>query len=151
MGMPTVGANLRGIPASCTRRRCQSISSFSGLKGSARLCAARRWYHRTFNSIKVKPLPALTRRLYLTVGHLTIGRSLSTGRGATADALARRACRRRCLRPGFGEKRSGKSEGWGGLGEIPGRSGLELDAANPCGNLRHVSTIALADVCSGCF
>jgi hypothetical protein len=54
---------------------------------------------QTFNSIKVKPLPALRRRLYLIVGHRTTGRSLSTGRGATAEALERRACLRRCLRP----------------------------------------------------
>jgi hypothetical protein len=49
----------------------------------------------------VKPRPALARRLYLMVGHCTTGRSLSTGRGATAAALARRASRRRCLRPGY--------------------------------------------------
>jgi hypothetical protein len=55
----------------------------------------------TFSSARVKPRPARTRRLYLTVGHRTTGRSLSTGRGATAAALARRASRRRCLRPGY--------------------------------------------------
>jgi hypothetical protein len=52
----------------------------------------------------VKPRPARTRRLYLTVGHRTTGRSLSTGRGATAAALARRFSRRRCLRPGYSRK-----------------------------------------------
>lgn len=35
------------------------------------------------------------------VGQRTIGRSLSTGRGATAAALAIRALRRRNLRPGY--------------------------------------------------
>lgn len=35
------------------------------------------------------------------VGQRTIGRSLSTGRGATAAALAIRALRRRDLRPGY--------------------------------------------------
>lgn len=54
----------------------------------------------TFSSARVKPRPARTRRLYLTVGHRTTGRSLSTGRGATAAALAMRASRRRCFRPG---------------------------------------------------
>lgn len=46
---------------------------------------------RTLSSVREKPRPALTRRLYLIVGHLTIGRSLSTGRGATAAAFWRRA------------------------------------------------------------
>lgn len=54
----------------------------------------------TFNSAREKPRPARTRRLYLRVGHRTIGRSLSTGRGATAAAFARRAPRRRSFRPG---------------------------------------------------
>jgi len=54
----------------------------------------------TFNSSNEKPLPARTRRLYLMVGQRTIGRSLSTGRGATWAALAIRACLRRSLRPG---------------------------------------------------
>ena len=35
------------------------------------------------------------------VGQRTMGRSLSTGRGATAAALVRRALRRRNLRPGW--------------------------------------------------
>ena len=55
----------------------------------------------TFSSARVKPRPARTRRLYLTVGQRTTGRNWSTGRGATAAALARRASRRRCLRPGY--------------------------------------------------
>lgn len=55
----------------------------------------------TFSSARVKPRPARTRRLYLMVGHRTTGRSLSTGRGATAAALAIRASRRRCFRPGY--------------------------------------------------
>jgi hypothetical protein len=54
----------------------------------------------TFNSVKVKPRPARTRRLYLIVGHRTIGLSLSTGRGATAAAFERRALRRLSFRPG---------------------------------------------------
>lgn len=55
----------------------------------------------TFSSAVVKPRPALTRPLYLTVGQWTTGRSLSTGRGATLAAFARRASRRLCLRPGY--------------------------------------------------
>lgn len=49
----------------------------------------------------MNPRPARTRRLYLTVGQRTTGRSLSAGRGATAAAFARRASRLRCLRPGY--------------------------------------------------
>lgn len=49
----------------------------------------------------MNPRPARTRRLYLTVGQRTMGRSLSAGRGATAAAFARRASRLRCLRPGY--------------------------------------------------
>ena len=48
-----------------------------------------------------KPRPARTRRLYLRVGQRTIGLSLSTGRGATAAALERRAFLRLSLRPGW--------------------------------------------------
>jgi hypothetical protein len=55
----------------------------------------------TLSSAKVKPRPARTRRLYLIVGHRTIGLSLSTGRGATAAAFERRALRRLSLRPGY--------------------------------------------------
>lgn len=55
----------------------------------------------TFSSSREKPRPARTRRLYLTVGQRTIGLSLSTGRGATAAALERRALRRLSLRPGY--------------------------------------------------
>lgn len=55
---------------------------------------------RTFNSVRVKPRPARTRRLYLIVGHRTIGLNLSTGRGATAAAFERRALRRLSFRPG---------------------------------------------------
>lgn len=57
-------------------------------------------YVYTFSSAREKPRPARTRRLYLSVGHRTIGRSLSTGRGAIAAAFARRAPRRRSFRPG---------------------------------------------------
>lgn len=55
----------------------------------------------TFNSSKVKPLPARTRRLYLMVGHRTTGLNLSTGRGATAVALLILAFLLRSLRPGW--------------------------------------------------
>lgn len=54
----------------------------------------------TLSSSMEKPRPARTRRLYLRVGQRTIGLSLSTGRGATAAALERRALRRLSLRPG---------------------------------------------------
>lgn len=54
----------------------------------------------TFNSASVKPRPARTRRLYLMVGHRTMGLNLSIGRGATAADFARRALRRLSLRPG---------------------------------------------------
>lgn len=54
----------------------------------------------TFNSAKVKPLPTLALLLYLMVGHCTTGLNLSTGRGATLAAFARRAVLRRCFRPG---------------------------------------------------
>ena len=56
---------------------------------------------RTFSSINVNPRPARTRRLYLTVGQRTTGRSLSTGLGATLAAFDRRAARLRDLRPGW--------------------------------------------------
>lgn len=55
----------------------------------------------TFSSERVKPRPARTRRLYLVVGHRTMGRSWSTGRGATAAALARRASRLWCFFAGY--------------------------------------------------
>lgn len=41
----------------------------------------------TFNSENVNPRPARTRRLYLIVGHRTIGLNLSVGRGAACAAL----------------------------------------------------------------
>ena len=82
----------------------------------------------------MKPRPALTRLLYLIVGHRTTGRSLSTGRGATAEALARRACLRRCLRPALGDICQTRSE-YITRTNVPGRSGLERDAANLCENL----------------
>lgn len=52
-----------------------------------RTTAFRRFAIRTLSSASVKPRPARTLRLYLRVGHRTIGRNLSTGRGATAAAL----------------------------------------------------------------
>lgn len=84
--MPIVGASLRGIPASYVLLEPHKFDI--------------PLFH-TFNSVKVKPRPALTRRLYLIVGHRTIGLSLSTGRGATAAAFERRALRRLNFRPGY--------------------------------------------------
>ena len=55
----------------------------------------------TLSSTSENPRPARTRRLYLMDGQRTIGLSLSTGRGAKAAALERRALRRRDLRPGY--------------------------------------------------
>ena len=69
-----MGANLRGIPASW-----RMLERGESLKERLVL---------TFNSASVKPRPARARRLYLIVGHLTIGRSLSTGLGAIAAAFA---------------------------------------------------------------
>ena len=89
-----VGASLRGMPASC---RTENVVSFWNLETVDYGFAG---YRGTFNSIKVNPRPALTRRLYLIVGHRIIGRSLSIGRGATAAALEIRAALRRDLRPG---------------------------------------------------
>jgi len=54
----------------------------------------------TFNSSNENPRPALTRRLYLIVGHRTTGLSLSIGLGAMAAAFDKRAFLRRSLRPG---------------------------------------------------
>ena len=56
---------------------------------------------RTLSSASENPRPARTRRLYFMVGQRTMGLSLSTGRGARAAALERRALRRRDLRPGY--------------------------------------------------
>ena len=123
----------------------------------------------TFSSARVKPRPARTRRLYLMVGHRTTGRSLSTGRGATAAALAMRASRRRCFRPGcaihvsrpnsypankknfldskslaisFGIREfSGRGEGCWIV--VPGRSAHGHDAASPCGSLFENSLITV--------
>jgi len=49
------------------------------------------------------PIPRILEVIYQgsTNGHLTIGRSLSTGRGATAAALARRAKRRVIFLPAY--------------------------------------------------
>lgn len=106
------------------------------------LCSQCEDFH-TFNSASENPRPTLTRRLYLIVGHRTIGLSLSTGRGATAAAFITRAFRRRDLRPGYGMTLPSCSErcNWMGRLEIegaqgvPGRSGFGHDAANPYGNL----------------
>ena len=72
---------------------CLSELSTSGDPGYA--------IFRTLSSSMEKPRPARTRRLYLRVGQRTIGLSLSTGRGATAAALERRAFLRLSLRPGW--------------------------------------------------
>ena len=93
--MPMVGASLRGIPASyetVTLSDCPRYTAFV-------LCYKSR-NGFTFSSASENPRPALTRRLYLIVGHRTTGFSLSTGRGATDAALVRRELRRRDLRPG---------------------------------------------------
>jgi hypothetical protein len=92
----------------------------------------------TFNSAKVKPRPARTRRLYLMVGHRTIGLSLSTGRGATAADFERRALRRLSFRPGCYTSEPATCLLNSQL-YIPGRSELELVAANPFGNLSEIS------------
>jgi hypothetical protein len=110
-----VGASFLGIPASyCLRKSVVSLCPNPIPKSSP---CGKNWSRPgtansplecensedefTFSSARVKPRPTRTRRLYLTVGQRTTGRSLSTGRGATAAALARRASRRRCLRPGY--------------------------------------------------
>jgi hypothetical protein len=116
--MPIVGASLRGIPASYVLLEPHKFDI--------------PLFH-TFNSVKVKPRPALTRRLYLIVGHRTIGLSLSTGRGATAAAFERRALRRLNFRPGYLCVRFSTSYCF--LCILPGRSEPELVVANPCGNL----------------
>jgi len=53
-------------------------------------------------------------------GQRTMGRSLSTGRGATATALAKRAFLRRFLRPGYVASRDVReifAAGWGVEGQ----------------------------------
>ena len=55
----------------------------------------------TFNSVNVKPRPARTLRLYLTDGHRTMGRRVSTGRGASFAARDARALRRLTFLPGY--------------------------------------------------
>lgn len=57
-------------------------------------------HDRTFSSARENPRPTRSFRLYLIVGHLTTGLRRSTGRGATAAALARRAMRLRTFLPG---------------------------------------------------
>lgn len=90
-----MGASFLGIPASYKAQKRFRVSKLF-LPTTSTFDAAQ----FTFSSARVKPRPARTRRLYLMVGHRTTGRSLSTGRGATAAALAMRASRRRCFRPG---------------------------------------------------
>ena len=98
-----------------------------------------RWY--TLSSVSENPRPARTRRLYLMVGQRTTGRSLSTGRGATAAALVRRALRRRDLRPGYNVAvRILAHVLWGVfICCIPDRSGYGHGAASPYGNLSFIS------------
>ena len=55
----------------------------------------------SFSSAREKPRPARTRRLYLTVGQRTMGRSLSTGLGATRAAFSLRVLRRLAFLPGY--------------------------------------------------
>lgn len=80
-----------------------------------------------------------------------MGFSLSTGRGATAAALVRRALRRRDLRPGWRLSVSDWFELIADLSGrrnaekllrrkcVPGRNGCGHDVANPCGSLGDVS------------
>ena len=84
-------------------------------------------------------------------GQRTMGLSLSTGRGASAAALVRRALRRRDLRPGCGLSVSDWFQACGlcledadaeelvRRGCVPGRNGCGRDVANPCGSLGDVS------------
>jgi hypothetical protein len=83
-----VGASLRGI--------CASYNYIRKLHLRNQIFP----FFLTFNSARVKPRPALTRLLYLMVGHLTTGLNKSIGRGATAAVFARRALRRLSFRPG---------------------------------------------------
>ncbi len=101
-----VGARRRGILAACVSRQYLPVSV---LRGGRHTHPNRRGQQkqpgsgrggRTFSSAREKPRPARTLRLYLMVGHRTIGRRRSTGRGATAAALTRRAVRRRTFLPG---------------------------------------------------
>lgn len=79
-----------------------------------------------------------------TNGHRTIGRSLSTGRGASAAALARRARRRVTFLPGYfsmtrqkGGARSVCRAPFPSSFNEPGRSGTAHAAANACGSLKN--------------
>jgi hypothetical protein len=106
------------------------------------------------------------------VGQRTIGLSLSTGRGATAAALERRALRRLSLRPGYKSvlessfeaafHRTDRSSSQRVSVYVPGRSGREPDAANPCGNLsinsqhlcssmRAISSMMVLRLCGICW
>lgn len=87
----------------------------------------------------MKPRPARTRRLYLIVGHRTIGLNLSTGRGATTAALERRALRRLSFRPGYSSWSDSPVHTVFPLCDLPGRSELGLVVANPFGNLEAIS------------
>ena len=83
------------------------------------------------------------------VGQRTMGRSLSTGRGASLAALAARASRRDFFLPGYieaGEQvradrldlafvDAGATAPKNGLrGELPGRSARAHGVASPCGS-----------------
>lgn len=76
--MPTVAANLRGMPASYGVKQIQ----FRNIKTRTTL-----GLRFTFSSARENPRPARTRRLYLMLGQRTMGFNLSTGRGATAAAF----------------------------------------------------------------
>lgn len=116
------------------------------------------WDPCTLSSWREKPRPALTRLLYRRVGHRTTGRSLSTGRGATVAALARRVSRRRCFRPGYNQRKSLTTVSYPNLpvahrnfrhrnvtkarldfcrSIVPGRNAREHGASSPCGSLYH--------------
>jgi len=123
--IPIVGASLRAIPASY-----YIVRTYIHMSDSQE--------NSTFNSVRVKPRPARTRRLYLMVGHRTIGLNLSTGRGATAAAFERRALRRLSFRPGY-SMLDPPARAVNLLCDLPGRSELGLVVANPFGNLDTVS------------
>lgn len=99
----------------------------------------------SFSSAREKPRPARTRRLYLTVGQRTTGRSLSTGLGATRAAFSLRESRREAFLPGCeggcqvnAILCTAGAAALKARGELPGQSARGRDAANPCGSLRRV-------------
>lgn len=93
----------------------------------------------------------------MMVGHRTMGRSLSTGRGARAAALDRRASLRLDLEPGYTRKSEKKmvpskiplvlmtktlAGGFARRKFVPGRSECAPDAASPFGDLLSSQSVA---------